>query len=283
LALVPILIWNAQNNWVSILYQIRDRHQGGGVNWIRYFRFWGIQVLIAGPALFGFLFFCFRNLPKVLSDRKFLFLGLWTLPPFLIYFTQPLFSDFKPHWVLVVWIPLAFAFIYALQRDLLNSTWQKALRFQVGLGAFLIGFFWLSCHFPVQSWVISKAKGGNWDPRLDVTNDLYGWPNLSHVIESKLGQYGLGLPVVGGRYQTAAQASFSLRDFSKVTQSPLNFRELHEWPNLDLNGSFVYVTCNRYTAEPHFPTHQCKDLGPTTFLRQGLLAKEIRVWLCEPN
>ena len=54
LAAIPILIWNAGHEWASILYQIRDRHGDLNLSWVRYGRFWLVEILCLGVALFWF-------------------------------------------------------------------------------------------------------------------------------------------------------------------------------------------------------------------------------------
>ena len=289
----PILIWNSQHHWVSILYQLHDRHQGN-ILWKRFFGFWAAQIAIAGPALFVFGVFTFRRIFEPARLSRFVF--VWALPPALVFGIQPLFGSFKPHWILVAWFPLALEMIVrwatAGVKDESRGIF-RLWRIHLGFGLPLVVLFWLNCHFPIQGFLTRAALGRDPEPKWDVTNDLYGWRDLSDFVKEKMGQEGLDYPVVGSRYQTAAQAAFAWPDPERVTQIPRNEREWEEWPNLPvvdgpsagwtpLISPVLYVACNRYTQEPQFPGAKCDLLGVLEKSRFSLLAKQIKVWKCRP-
>ncbi|MEK7691305.1 MAG: hypothetical protein AAB425_09815, partial [Bdellovibrionota bacterium] len=105
----PILWWNFQTGWESLEYQLRGRHSGNlsGVRWLR---FVAIQALLTGPL---FSFFCgqrifrwFRALRGSGNWRSWLagdegLIATFALPPLFVFGIQPVFGDFKLHWVFV--------------------------------------------------------------------------------------------------------------------------------------------------------------------------------------
>jgi hypothetical protein len=303
LAAFPILVWNAQHEWGSILYQIRDRHAGSSLSWVRYLRFWLIELVIAGPAILFYSFWIviqsvmrkFRARPKmgragpsIDIQLVWQFVAIWILPAAAVFCVQPLFSDFKPHWAFIVWWPATLVLALAAQ----TRSW-KWIRYQCGYGAILGILILLSCHFPIGSWLGRSLSGASFDPRLDVTNDLYGWRVLNSYLQTHIDAESRGLPVVGSRYQTASQASFSLDRIAGATQLPRDLKERDEWPNLHvsetqgpgwphLKSSVLFVTDNRYDAPPDFPTAKCRKLGRASEMRFGILAKWIDVWRCDP-
>lgn len=290
LGLLPILSWNASHEWASLLYQLRDRHSGSEVSFLRFGRFWGAQLVLAGPIL---VFFTFRVLiapfewirTRVSGAAAVnLYCAAWALPAAAVFLIQPLFSDFKLHWAFVVWWPAALA----LAAHVNAKSW-KWIRIQAVVGMALGFFILVSCHLPVGGWLLKSFKGEGFDPRLDVTNDFYGWNQLRKQLRSDLAS----LEVVGSRYQTASQAAFSLAGKNLVTFLPRDGKEFDEWPDLQvslgqgpdwprLKKSVLFVADNRYDAGPAFPGASCGKVQRIEVRRFDLLAKWIDVWRCDP-
>ncbi len=291
LAAIPILIWNLEHEWYSVLYQAKGRHQGAGLSWVRFGRFWAVQLLAAGPALVLFTFWLFAR-----AERPLRYVAVWILPG-LIFCVQPLFSDFKPHWAFVVWWPasLALGWAYANAHDLRV---RRLARVQAVYGLSLSVLILLACHVPLQGWVSARLSGKEIDSRHDVTNDMYGWEKLPEFLESRLGtERARTLPVTGSRYQTASQAAFALGSKARVGLVPTEAPIHDEWPDLDaleptsavgpewpkLRSPVIYVADNRYGLGPGFREASCTSLGRAETRRGGVPARWIEAWLCEPQ
>ena len=206
LACAPIVWWNSRHEWASILYQLRERHGDAQVSGIRYLRFWAVELVLMGPALVAYTGGLARRALKAQSTRAERFVLAWALPGAVVFCLQPLWADFKPHWALIVWWPLVLGLGLAIAR----GGHERLERIQLSYGLGLIAVVWLCCHVPVGSWAMSHLSDRPLDPRLDVTNDLYGWPELRAFVSETAGAETFGLPFVGSRYQTAAQAAFAL-------------------------------------------------------------------------
>lgn len=291
LASFPILAWNEAHEWASILYQIRDRHEQGSLSWIRYARFWVVEAFAAGPIFLLLSGAGFREMFKVSSPRPRVlkYLWVWAGPPALLFGLQPLWSDFKPHWVFVAWWPLMIALAWSATALRKWRGWAKG---QVVYGLTLGVFVILSCHIPIGNWILGEALGDHADPRLDVTNDLYGWRKLPGFLRTLPGNTDLRMPVIGGRYQTAAQAYFALGVGANATLLPRDLKSRDEWPMLSvserfgpewprLNQAVLFVADNRYDAPPAFPGAVCQKAGRVEEFRGHFLAKWIDVWKCE--
>lgn len=295
LGVIPILIWNSQHDWASILYQVKGRH-GGDLSWIRYLRFWALQLILAGPILVvsGWILSA-KVLSGIGSPREELrveyagpvnrFSFVWAAPAALVFCIQPLFSDFKPHWAFVVWWPVALVLAFSASKP---KVWKWA-RFQVGYGIMLGALVLFCCHFPVIHWVGTQLRGQSFDARLDVTNDFYGWKDLGNYIQKTS-----TLPVIGGRYQTASQLAFSLNEHNPVTMLPRDVKERDEWADLPvtdksgpdwpaLKSSVLFVGDQRYDSPPEFKNADCKKIHRYESYRFGLLAKWMDIWQCDPR
>lgn len=296
LAAIPILVWNAQHEWASLLYQFRERHGGGELSLKRYAKFWGAELVLMGPPLFIYAARAARRALRArgrpadaarLAERYAL---LWAAPAAAVFFLQPLWADFKPHWAFIVAWPLFLAFGLARSR----GGEERLARAQLAYGALLISAVWVACHLPLAGWA---RRGGAPDPRMDVTNDLYGWSGLRAHLE----RVGVaGLPVAGSRYQTASQAYFALGAGAgadttpPATLLPRDIKAMDEWPSLGislgegpdwpkLSRAIVFVADNRYDGEPGYPGASCRRLPELAVTRYGMAAKTIYLWRCDPG
>jgi hypothetical protein len=300
-ALIPVLIWNSQHEWASLLYQVRDRHGGASFSGARYLRFWVIQLVLAGPAVF---YFFFRYLPVLAkarhesfpSRRRARYVALWIAPAFLVFCFQPAWSDFKAHWSLVVWLPLFLEFGASVAESRPGETVRKWGSAQLSFGLPLLLIALLFCHVPAISWITEKMTGKTPDPKWDVSNDMYGWDQLQRFIQ-RHPEYQ-DVPVIGGRYQTASQAAYALRRedgrFPNVAFIPRDLKQKDEWPDLNVTShsgpdwpvllkKVLFVADGRYDAGPEFKNSKCVRLEGLTAVRWGYASKTILLWECTPN
>ncbi len=291
LGVTPVLLWNAQNEWASILYQIRDRHGGESISFVRWFKFWLVEAVFAGPVVIGFFWAGVKSciFSRTAMPKWGRYVLVWVAPAACIFCVQPLFAAYKPHWAFIVWWPvlLGFAVFY-------GQTKTRWGRLQVAYGiAFTVLIAWTS-HWPWMGAVIPNWVDARYQPTWDVTNDFYGWSELPTWMSSSLSPEDLALPVVGSRYQTASQAAFHLAGLSQVTLIPLEAKEKNEWPHLDvatgqgplwpkLKRPVLFVTDNRYSESPHFDAASCAIVRHFDYKRREILAKWIEIWKCVPR
>ncbi len=293
LGLIPVLISAQQNGWGSLLYQIRDRHSDSQINWIRYARFWVIQFVIAGPAIF-FWWLKSRSRWNDSRDsgndhrRVLLYAAVWWVPVACVYFVQPLFSDFKPHWAIAVWLPI----VLEMARWTGVSGWKKLTRWHVGHGLCLGILVVVGFHTTWIPGIAQKIIGRPIEPKLDVTNDLFGWRLLRERLDRE--PQFQGLRVIGSRYQTASQAAFVLNGSHSVSLVPRDQKQLHEWPHAPevtsqgpewprLLAPVLFVADNRYDAPPEFPGARCETVDRMVDRRGDFEAKWILIYRCAPS
>lgn len=296
LSVIPTVIWNSAHDWASLRYQFLERHRSGGA-WepARHLRFAASQLLLAGPALMVFAARLAISAKAGAGVRHAAFAAVWALPACAVFWLQPGFSDFKAHWALVAWWPIALAAATAAGR----ARWLD--RLQLGWALSIILLFTALTQSPLQARITRWWTGSPGDPRWDVTNDLTGWSGLSEFVRERLGDEALRLPVLGSRYQTASQAAFALGSsgtLALVSLFPKNPAERAEWPTLDgiideaPSGShdvwpaplqpLLFVADNRYSAPPRFPNGSCDPLGVLRTLREEFVAREVKIWKCSP-
>ncbi|OFZ81045.1 MAG: hypothetical protein A2583_13735 [Bdellovibrionales bacterium RIFOXYD1_FULL_53_11] len=299
LGILPPLAWNIQNDWGSLMYQLRDRHGGGGFSGVRWLKFWGSQLLLAGPALVFFTGALFAKgitgfrYRKGTGARVLFFVLVWMLPHALVFCVQPAWSDFKPHWAFVVWLPGALYLAFVAAGGAARVWRNVHVAYGLLFGALAI----LMCHVPLLAWFNVSVLGRNFDPRWDVTNDMHGWKGLRLFLDSAEGGRYRALPVIGSRYQTASQAAFALGDAvgaHRVSFIPRSAKERAEWPESGVTDGFgpawprllkpvLFVTDNRYSAPPAFMQAECGVAKELVAMRWSYEARRIKLWFCSPS
>ena len=282
---LPTLIWNAQNDWVALSYQLSERHQGE-FSWVRALRAWGIQALVATPAIAGAF-----ALTRRAREKEARFFLAWMAPTALVFLLQPLLGEFKPHWLLMAWIFPVLWISWRASRENHLSTLARA---HVAHGILIFALFTSAFQYPWITSVFKNSRGEERAALLDVSNDLRGWSELRQHVESFSAE-DRAMPWVGARYQTASQAAFALGDASKVTLMPQHIRDRKEWPDLGVGepvpGSVwprllkpvFFVADLRYSTPPGFLNALCDSLPALETRVYGIFSKRIMIWKCLPN
>jgi dolichol-phosphate mannosyltransferase len=118
LFLAPVLTWNLNHDWPSFKFQFRDRHQGGGFDPKRWLGYLGTQIGLLSPGVYVATIFTFVTAAFRLKDPRWRLLFCLALPGFLLFYPQPLWADYKPHWM----GPFYFILILGL-----GSVWAEGL------------------------------------------------------------------------------------------------------------------------------------------------------------
>jgi 4-amino-4-deoxy-L-arabinose transferase-like glycosyltransferase len=115
LLISPVLVWNAQHEWVSFVYQLKHG-SGGAWHARRLVAFAGIQLVAYGPLLaFG----------TYLATREIIQTKQWRLAPLLLFFFIPFLvtglmsggGGSLPHWTAPAWLAITpFAALALAQR-----------------------------------------------------------------------------------------------------------------------------------------------------------------------
>ena len=303
LGFAPSLWWNLIHDWSGFLYHLKDRHQaasGEGIHIRRWFLFVATQVAVAGPILvvsgtqlFGrTLWGVFQSaITKRKKPERFTWVALlFALPPFLIYGLVPLWGDFKPHWMLIAWLPLLLALI---------PQWNMSIgikspgNYHLAWGITATAILWTNLLFHVPAWIASISNMRAVAPKTDITNDLYGWAELRGWWKNL--PHREKLPWVGARYQTASQVAFALENSEEVTLLPRSLLQRDEWPDLRVTETenesplriiepFYFFATDRYPALPPMTGGLCESEKILRIERlPGVLAREMRIYRCSPD
>jgi len=203
----PVLIWNAQNEWISFIYQLKH---GSGGTWQakRLAAFIGIQLVAYGPLLF---------LGATLATRQVIHTRQWRYAGLLLFFFIPFVvtgllsggGGSLPHWTAPAWLAMTpFAALALAQRWALGS--RKLIlafiRAQVVIclfafaALFFVGIPGLSAEHPLAR-KNPLADLWGWDQaglqarELALTHDLKSLSVRNWTLGSRLAWYARPLPV----------------------------------------------------------------------------------------
>ena len=203
----PVLIWNAQNEWISFIYQLKH---GSGGTWQakRLAAFIGIQLVAYGPLLF---------LGATLATRQVIHTRQWRYAGLLLFFFIPFVvtgllsggGGSLPHWTAPAWLAMTpFAALALAQRWVLGS--RKLIlafiRAQVVIclfafaALFFVGIPGLSAEHPLAR-KNPLADLWGWDQaglqarELALTHDLKSLSVRNWTLGSRLAWYARPLPV----------------------------------------------------------------------------------------
>ena len=284
---IPWFISGSEHGWGALAYQLSERHRGE-ISWMRYLRFWLVQVVIVGPALIVFLVLQWKRIVGIEApSAKEKSLIAFLVPSALVFFIQPIFSDFKIHWALVAWLPVSFWFAHRVTK----GEYSKLARVQRWYALVLVGLFLMACQFPAFAvWVK--------EPKVDVTNDFYGWTEVAAFLKSDEALAESEWPVTASRYQTASQMAFALNDWKRVELVPRDQKSASEWIDhgviepvgpewSKLLRPVLFVSDYRYTAGPEYLGADCTVWRHFTatrkFFSKSYPSRTVDLWKCLPK
>lgn len=203
----PVLIWNAQNEWISFAYQLKH---GSGGTWQakRLAAFIGIQLVAYGPLLF---------LGATLATRQIIHTRQWRYAGLLLFFFIPFVvtgllsggGGSLPHWTAPAWLAMTPFAALALAQRWASGRRKLILAFiraQVVIcliafaALFFVGIPGLSAEHPLAR-KNPLADLWGWDQaglqarELALTHDLKSLSVRNWTLGSRLAWYARPLPV----------------------------------------------------------------------------------------
>lgn len=186
LLVLPVFVWNAQNDWVSFRYQLQHG-AGGGWKPLEFARFVLVQLLVFGPLLWIALAGWRRAAPAARPLAWFFVL------PFGVLAYLSGGGTSLPHWTAPAWVAAAPFAGLALQR-VQRAGWGGWLRLlawlQAGIGMGLLGLM-LSAGMP-----FIPSSDDTVAPATNPFADLHGWQQAGRVARDLAQQEGFSAVAV---------------------------------------------------------------------------------------
>jgi hypothetical protein len=278
----PVIIWNAQNNWISFLFQSsrRAKELGSFSAW-HFFGYLGAQIGIISPLIYFSLIYAIIKSGIVgfkENNQKFLLCFFWSFP-IILFFTIVA----TKYWVKMNWVSAGYfsasVFGVALFFQLLEKgkRWVKIW----GISALI-----LSLLFVLIAHILTVTKSIPVSSSLDT---ITGWKELAKRVEREKSKMKEGTIVVGYDYKVPSEIAFysspQLETYSNniVGENGLQF---DFWSNLNsflgMDAIFVYDQRERYRNPENLKNFftSVEELEPLKIYRGGKVLTTFHIFKC---
>ena len=200
----PVILWNAQNHWVTFLHTAGQAHLSEGfiIKPERFFEFIGSQIGVISPIMFIFIALSLFYLYKECS------LLWWFCVPILAFFLlKSLHAKVQANWALPGYITGIIATSLYVVKKWQSFSKQRKLLFILGVSISVL--ITILAHYPAAIRIPYK-----FDPSVR----LRGWEELGEYISEKI-KYELPeetLFIFSDSYQVTAELAFYVNGHPKV-------------------------------------------------------------------
>jgi len=219
---LPVVLWNLENNWASFGFQLQHGFgkkapsfsltllgrclgaQAGYVSPLLFIVFWAV--------LFGVFIQALRR-----RDEKALFLFSFSFPTLFLFNAIACFNEILPHWPATGYLVLTIAVAAVTLRQWHRAWFRRLMYAASALGVLLTVLVPLQAMFKLipPEIFLTKAEavriedGVTRAEKVDITNELYGWPEAGREIAAMLARAPEPKPFVfTHRHYIASQLSF---------------------------------------------------------------------------
>ena len=175
--MLPIFFWNANHDWAMFRYQFQRRHtEDFGADWGRWFGFLGTQAGLMSPGFYLALILTWFLCLKFWKDLRIKFLWCLSTPALLLFYYQPLWAAYKPHWSGPSYLLLMLAGLGLFFSLLsLSNRWRQwTAGIVIGLMA-PFAVLYIPLLTPVITQIGKAQQGESFENKNDFSNEFYGW------------------------------------------------------------------------------------------------------------
>lgn len=292
----PIFIWNHLHHWPSFEYQFNTRHASDGIKISRWLIFLGAQVFFYTPFLYALIFISFITSIIKFTEDKWRFLFSLSIPSLVIFYTQPLFADYKPHWsgaactlLLVGAGGIWSQGLHWGEKQIVAARSKFVTR---SIAAFSIPFLIFVYSALLYPWVPKAFKAmaphSKWRTTNDFSNEFTGWEELGQFVNRRQreihGETGRKPFLAAQRYETTAQTTWGTKQkvymLNLTTSHYTVLQTPEEMKNL-WGQDAIFVSTEKYYTDPKewAQWDQCQKEELKTF-RHGEHARTFYVFYC---
>jgi hypothetical protein len=255
--LLPILEFEAHRGWPMLHHRLVDTQAASGVSLRNAAAVLGGQLAYLSPLTAVLAALAARELWRGRDDPKGRLLLVCCLLPFAVLLPLCLWSRVaEPHWL----APALLSLVPAAAR----ATAPPPRRLVV-LSCVIAGAMVTAAHAWVLVPSLLRLAPASYDARLDLANELYGWPEVMRAVHDELGtvapfteKEGRDIAVVGPHWVICAQLDAALEGrFPVGCDGPLR-DDFDDWLPRALWRRFdviVWVTDTRFARVPELPAH----------------------------
>ncbi len=283
----PVLVWNAQHQWVSLRHVVGQAGLSGDAN-TNFFQFLGSQIGVVSPFLFlglaAAILRCWRLRASGMRERS-LFLVIFSAPVLLFFLSWSVFSKVEANWAAPGYLAAVIA-LAAWWDNILGEKRSTPKRSALALySLFLLPGFFLSivAHFPAAL----DLAGIDLPAKLDPTRRLHGWKDLGSAVGKVLkGGENRDLFLLSDTYQIASEMAFYVPGQPKTYNVNLGRRmnQYDLWGGIeqlrDRDG--LFVTNGDFNAPPAMEKacETLRKLKTVTPIHRGRPAQVFSIFEC---
>lgn len=297
LGTVPVLVWNAQHDWITVTHL--GERAGLAEAWRlrpRFFlEFTGAVVGLLNPVVFiAILWAAVGIWRRRHAHPLWFYLLLMGAPILLGHWLYTVRARVLPNWIATAVVPLFAATVaYA------DARWRGGLRgVKPALGA-AVGLGLVLCAVGHETRWIGKLTGTPLPPKLDPLRRVRGWSATAAVVEAerrKLATEGPPVFLIGNHYGITGLLSFYLpeakaavqagRTFVYFRSSDIPLNQFYFWPGYQerqgQNALFVMPT-DRVRPPPERLVGEFEsvtDLGLFPVQDRGRVLRQVQLFAC---
>jgi hypothetical protein len=283
--LVPIVAFEAPRGWPLLHHRLIDTQAAAGVSWRNAAAAVGGQLAYLSPLTAVLAALAGRELWRARDDPRGRLLAICCLLPLAVLLPLCLWSRVaEPHWLappLLATVPAAARAAAAPSRRLVIAACALA-------GALVaVAHAWVL----VPSLVHLTPR--SYDARLDLANELIGWPEVIAAVREELtvvgpdgDRRGQDVAVAGPHWVICAQLEAALEGALPVgCDSPIrddfdDWQPRGRWRRSDV---IVWVTDMRFPGLPALPTHSPWRSREVAIERGGRIVRRFTITILERN
>lgn len=272
----PVLIWNAQHDWISFAYQIK--HSAGGAWQIKGVGvFIGLQIAAFGPLIVAILIGLFKFL-RHHPDRLIAGLSLFFIVPYVVTAYMAGGGRTLAHWLAPAWLV-----VMVLGANPLASHWHQGHRFALKT---LVTLQTLICSLAFVMLFFIGVPGLSAQHPLHQKNplaDLWGWQQAGERAQSLAAQQSLTTLSVSN-WTLASRLAWYARPLPVIVLDD-RVDQFDLWFGASQKGqSTLFVRWSQVPYEPPVGPQQyerCTPLDHLAVKRLGRVTSEFTYYRCD--
>jgi hypothetical protein len=285
---LPIVFFEAKTGWPMVQHRLVSTQAGAGPSFRNIAAVLGGQLAYLSPLLAVASVWVGIDLYRHRKDDATSALLFWaTAIPFVPLLLLSLWSRVaEPHWLAPAFLALPIHYARRLESTdaPLARITQRFARAAAGIAFVMVAL--------VHAWVLVPSMvhlaPASFDPRFDIANELYGWPDAVSAVEETAGTEASrgDIVIVGPHWVVCAQLHARLGTRFRVgcaTPIPDDFDTWTPRATWKKADKILYVTDTRFDADPAklFPDRNVARRSRITILRGGRVARTFTLSLLE--
>ena len=279
----PVILWNAQNDWMSFRFQLSHGLAVKKEVGLKYFgEYWGAQAGLVSPLMFLALLWAMAKsgLVGFRLKKEHMLLLFWTSAPVLLFFAfTSLRSKVEANWPALAYFSAVIALAGISTEEW--SGWNKGKRgfaWAAGLTAFLFTFL---AHLQPIHAVVPIAAGN------DPTSQLHGWRALGERIKevSKSMDPDREIFLLTPRHQLVGEGMFYTQGKIPVYQWDAPYRINHlsaiHAPPVGSQAIFFTEGGKELSKGVEDLFASCEELDPLVVSRNSSIVRTHPIWRCK--